>query len=263
LGTGDNPVENSRPEFVPVTDFSSIEAELVRVASAYRIEIVTDTLTIAVATQHGKIEGKRPTSEAIEGYAALFLREFTLYPTALVKRSRLRRIVLCEGLSLAGERRAGVPDFEHDVLYLDIPTGDYDEMYQCETIHHEFFHVIDFQDDGQVYVDERWSRLNRPDFKYASGGRSAQNLPSFLMLTDRFPGFLNQYSTTGVEEDKAEVFANMIVEPAYVDMRVQTDPVLKAKVARMRELLAAFCPEVNDAFWAKVAIRDAISSVGT
>jgi hypothetical protein len=74
------------------------------------------------------------------------------------------------------------------------------------------------------------------------------------------PGFLNQYSTTAVAEDKAEVFAFMIVEPKYVDAKVQTDPFLKAKVARMRELLADFCPEVHRAFWAKVKLRGVIAS---
>jgi hypothetical protein len=68
-------------------------------------------------------------------------------------------------------------------------------------------------------------------------------------LTDKFPGVLNHYSTTAVEEDKAEVFANLIVDSKYVANRAKKDRVLSAKVERMKELLVAFCPEMNDKFW--------------
>src|SRR5204863_9871526 len=67
----------------------------------------------------------------------------------------------------------------------------------------------------------------------------------------KYPGFLNHFSTFGVNEDKAEVFANLIVDSAYVERRATKDPVLRAKVQRMRELLAEFCPAVNDEFWEK------------
>ena len=77
------------------------------------------------------------------------------------------------------------------------------------------------------------------------------------MLTDKFPGFLNHYSTTGVEEDKAEIFANLIVEPEVVKKRAETDAVLQSKVAQMRELLAAFCAEMNDDFWKKAQVSPA------
>ena len=69
------------------------------------------------------------------------------------------------------------------------------------------------------------------------------------MLTDRYPGFVNHYSTTGVEEDKAELFAIMIVAPDYIGERVQTDSVLRAKSKRMKILLQEFCPDMSDVFW--------------
>ena len=58
--------------------------------------------------------------------------------------------------------------------------------------------------------------------------------------------------TTGVEEDKAELFAQLVVNPAHVKDRAKTDFVLKAKVVRMKSLLKAFCPDMNDEFWKKV-----------
>ena len=69
-------------------------------------------------------------------------------------------------------------------------------------------------------------------------------------------GFLEPYSTSGLEEDKAEVFANMMVAPDYVKQRAASDPVIRAKVARMKELLADFCPNMNKEFWERVEQRE-------
>jgi hypothetical protein len=198
------------------------------------------------------VDGKSADPKDLENYRSLFASEFSLYPPDLVKRSQLKRVVLCSELSFAGQQRNAIPDYEHDTLYLDVRRGAYNKAYLRTVIHHEFFHIIDYRDDGQVYQDKGWEALNPPGFKYGSGGKNAQAFALTSILTDRFPGFLNHYSTTGVEEDKAEVFANLIVHPAYVEARTQKDPVLKAKVARMRELLLQFCPDMNDRFWQKV-----------
>jgi hypothetical protein len=68
-------------------------------------------------------------------------------------------------------------------------------------------------------------------------------------LTDQYPGFLNHYSTTGVEEDKAEIFANLIVRTSHLERVILTDPVLDAKVKRMKKMLQDFSSDVDDSFW--------------
>jgi hypothetical protein len=101
------------------------------------------------------------------------------------------------------------------------------------------------------FKDERWSSLNPAGFNYGSGGWSVQHLPWTGALTDKYPGFLNHYSTSAPEEDKAEVFANLILNEEYVRCRMQSDPVLRAKVKLLKERLAKFCPELDDGFWAR------------
>ena len=100
-----------------------------------------------------------------------------------------------------------------------------------------------------MYRDDVWSRLNAPDFKYGSGGVHAQDMPTTSVLTEKFPGFLNHYSTTGVEEDKAELFANMIVDSTLVGKRVEKDIVLGKKIRHMKRSRADSCPEMNSEFW--------------
>lgn len=230
-------------------------SELSKVAKAYGIEIVTADLGLPVQTTHGAIEGQAAGRRELENYVGLFIQEFTLYPTSLVKRTRLKRIVLCNEVAFAGQRRTAVPDFEHDTLYLDVSRGADNRSYLRKVLHHEFFHIVDYRDDGSVYRDDEWAALNPSGFRYGSGGRNSQDRPDTSQLSDNYPGFLNHYSTTGVEEDKAELFANLFVEPAYVESRTKRDAVLQAKVLLMRKLLRVFCPDMNDAFWDKLKRR--------
>lgn len=224
---------------------------LAKIAKAYNIEIVTADLHFPVKTTHGAIDGKQVGSRDLENYISLFASEFTLYPLTLVKKSQLKRVVLCNELYFAGQRRNAIPDFEHDTLYLDVSRGSYNKSYLRKVIHHEFFHIIDYRDDWNL-KDEQWSALNSPGFKYGSGGQNAQDQRDASVLTDKFPGFLNYYSTTGVEEDKAEMFANLIVDHAYVEGRIRKDAVLGEKVKLLQKLLLGFCPDMNGEFWKKI-----------
>jgi hypothetical protein len=226
--------------------------ELVKLAQADHFEAIPVNPQFPVPTTWGKIDGVPAGRNAMQRYARLFAREFGLYPVDLIKRSELKRVVFCEQLSFDGQLRAAVPDFEHDTLYLDVTRGGYDRGYLREVLHHEFYHIIDFKDDGQLYTDDVWTALNARGFKYGTGGKNAQNSPEMGVLTDRYPGFLDHYCTTGVEEDKAEVFAYLMVNPAYVKKRCEKDAVLAAKVKRMRELMVSFCPQIDDQFWAGI-----------
>jgi hypothetical protein len=241
----------------PTADETSSVAlgELEKTAKVFSIEIVTAGSEFPVKTVYGSIDGKSADGNQLKNYAGLFNPEFGLYPPQLVKRSRLKRVVFCTELSFAGQRRNAVPDFVKDTLYLDVGRGTYNSSYLRSVIHHEFFHIIDLRDDGSLYRDERWSALNPPEFKYGTGGRNAQEIKTTYLLTEQLTGFLNHYSTTGVEEDKAEVFAHLVVDNAYVENRAKKDRVLKTKIDRMKELLIAFCPEMNEAFWDKVRMR--------
>jgi hypothetical protein len=226
--------------------------ELKKLAKTCKIEIVTEKPEFPVKTTHGAINGKAADAKKVEIYAGLFVEEFSLYPEAFIKKSKLRRVVFCIELSYAGQLRAAVPDLENNTLYLDVKRGDYSKPYQRGAIHHDFFHMVDWMDDFKLYEDDEWTKLNEKGFKYGTGGVNAQNDPTTGVLTDKYPGFLNHYSTTGVEEDKAEIYCHLIISSGHVAEKVKKDPVLKTKTERMRKLLADFCREMNDAFWEKI-----------
>jgi hypothetical protein len=225
-------------------------------ARSLHIQILWRDLTFPVPTTYGPIEGRPADPETLAPYARLFIPEWALYPPQLLARARLKRIILCTDLAFAGQKRNAVPDFEHDTLYLEVARGNHSPDYLRAVIHHDFFHMIDYRDDGRLDQDEPWTRLNPPGFRYGDGGHNAQDLASTSLLTDRYPGFLNHYGTTALEEDKAELYAHLIVQPREVDRRARQDPFLHAKIRRLKRLLADFCPQINDSFWNQRLARD-------
>ena len=220
-------------------------------AQRYGIEIVWQAPVFPADTTWGKINGHAADAADLARYRRLFCEEFSLYPRTLIEKTKLKRIVLCQGLTFAGQRRFAIPDFEHDAYYLDVGSKDQTDHYLCKVIHHDLFHIIDYRDDGLLYEDERWKMLNPPDFKYGKGGAEALNDSTTGELTDRYPGFLNHYSTTGVEEDKAEIFAHLIVSRKFVSDRTAADDVIRLKAERLKSLVREFCDDMDDAFWVR------------
>jgi hypothetical protein len=225
--------------------------ELIKIAKLLQIEIISDNHIFPIKTTYGPIDGKNTDKKSIENYALILVPEISLYSPSMIKKMRIKRIVFCVNLSYDGQLRGAIPDFEHDTLYLDVARGADNKEYQREAFHHELFHIIDWLDDGDLYKDDLWSALNPKSFKYGTGGKNAQDNPNTGVLTDKYPGFLNHYSTTGVEEDKAEIFAKMMVEPAYISEIIKKDKVLAAKTEKMKSLTLAFNTEMDKSFWEK------------
>ena len=220
----------------------------------YGVRLVLGDHKYPIATSHGLIQATDVNRVDLDRYRKILDEEFLVYPEEFVRRSRLKRIVLCRGLSFNGQNRSAVPDLEHDTLYLDVVAGEHKPEYQRRAIHHDFFHIVDFQDDGQLYTDEQWAKLNSPTFRYGSGGVRMQDDARSGLPWDQ-PGFLNKYSTSGVEEDKAEIFTYMITCYSIVEERAMTDKLIRKKMAAMKALLAKFSPDMNDDFWSEHCLQ--------
>jgi hypothetical protein len=239
----------------PEQPTSDAKTDLGALEKKYGVRVVTRD----VQPTGDRIHATACIPEELARYTPLFAAEFGLYPADVIRRAQLERIVLCKDLSYGGQLRGAIPDFEGKTLYLDAVRGIEKSTYLRKVIHHDFFHMIDYRDDGNLYSDKQWEALNPAGFHYGTGGANAQGDPLSSVLTDRYPGFLNSYSKTGVEEDKAEMFANLMVEPNYVERRCRSDSVVRTKVAALKRLLARFSAEVDEQFWSRVS---AIQSAG-
>ena len=191
-------------------------------------------------------------ADNVETYLPLLLSEFNLYPPEFVKKSGVVKIVLCKKLAYKNQFRAAIPGLGTGILYYDVENGAGIESYQRSTMHHEYFHLVDYRDDGRLYKDDNWARLNPDGFSYGRGGQFVQDDPTQSLTSNR-PGFMNKYSTQGVEEDKAEVFAYLVTQSELMEQRVKDDPIIASKVNMMRQLLTSFSPAMNHEFWQKSA----------
>ncbi len=227
-------------------------------ANRLNITIQTDHEIFPAQSSRWVINGKNPETTSLIKYLPIFVYEFSLYPPDVIKRADLERIILCEDLVFDGQRRGAIPDWANNTLYLDVARAAYDPHYQRIVIHHEFFHMIDFRDDGVIDDDQGWKALNPPSFTYGKGGKFYQSQLGLGVPDNSLIGFLNRYSTTGVDEDKAEVFANMMVNYSVVDHRAKSDPIIKAKMEYLKKLLWQFSPTFDDSFWLKISRRSAL-----
>jgi len=235
--------------FLSLSATAAAEDLTAGIRARYGLEVVTAGASFPVKTRYGDIAGEDAVPADVESYLPLLVAEWGLYPRALIVKTRLRRIILCRDLSFAGQKRTAIPDLEHNDLYFDVARGRNNADYVRKVIHHEYYHIIDWHDDYRLYEDGLWGALNEPGYAYGSGGVNAQGDARGSVLDQSLPGFLNRYSMTGVEEDKAEVFANLLVSQEYVLERCRTDPVLHFKVQRMKLLIWRFVPELDLGFW--------------
>ena len=240
----------------PTCRDAAVEPELATMAERHSIRVVAADGPLRVRSLTGTLRADRAEPESVTAYAPMLAREFDLYPPELVRRVGLRWIVLCRNLSYASTPVEALPHFETDALYLDVTALTALPDYNRTTIHHEFFHFLDYRDDGRLDRDPTWEALNPPGVRYGHGGWAARRDPEAGVDTDRYPGFLNSYSKSAVEEDKAVVFAYLVARPSYLAGRTTADPILRAKVDRMKELLVAFCPEIDESFWEKARLAE-------
>ena len=221
---------------------------LARIALEYGIEIrVLDAALRASRSDYTVFS--KPASDAILArYVPTFEAAWRRYPPSLMRRAGLRRIVIGADVRVNGQPRAAVPEFREGWFWLDAAVGARLPDYGRKVVHHDFFHMIDERDSPDGRRDRAWAALNPPGVRYGIGGWWMQTGNASALRRD-LPGFLTAYATSAVEEDKAETFCHMIVSPGFVAERVAADPVVAAKVARMRTIVAAFEPAMGESWW--------------
>lgn len=230
-------------------DPDSAKAKIHLIEQRLGIKIDLITWPVYVLLQRVALEADPPELADWISYAHILSTELERYPAQIFARCGVKRIVLCANLQISGQARTGTANFDHLDLYFDVARGRHDRQYVRRVIHHEIFHLIDYTDDGSVYEDPNWSALNLPDFGYGQGGARSQEDGRSSLLDNSLTGFLNKYSMSGVEEDKAELFGFMLVAPDVVNSQVALDHVLARKVTAMRDLLARFCPDADEKIW--------------
>lgn len=238
-----------------------------KVAEDLQVQIVLANHDFPVHVLGGEVTGEETDTAALEGYSEPFAYEFSFYSRELIRKSQLRKIVVCKNLTDFGAACGGLADHEHHTLFLCLNHAWDNRRALRRTIHHEVFHLLDYVDDGSIAVDAQWLLFNLPISK--SGGtldifdfnNSAKEKPPVTEPNSQFvyvsaPGFITPYAKTSMAEDKAELFASLMIEPSMVRLRGGVDRIVKAKAdllqARLRTDFGLY-----DAFWERAAAAEA------
>ena len=119
----------------------------------------------------------------------------------------------------------------------------------CRTTHHEVFHAIErqFTRSGGPLFGATWDALNETGFKYRIGPNSvsAEGQPTHTMDNAGRKGFAEPYGMNIATDDRATLYARMMVADKVFYGRLPTDPILLAKTKRLQEFFGNIRQELS------------------
>ena len=185
-------------------------------------------------------------------YLELFDQEFNKYPLSFLRKSKLETIVFVKNLTVDGyiaiNKRSGVPDYIHELLIFDFMVGVHDKTYKIHVIHHEFYHMLEEQFNGDSkWKDPVWNSFNINNSVYR-GKRT------YYSISHPEKGFVSSYALTVLKEDKAETFAVLFSRESYKKVRVwiKEDDILFIKMEYLKNFLKGIDRSFTDEYWARI-----------
>ena len=196
------------------------------------------------------LECEPATNSDLDCYTPLLFMEFWIYGKSFIKQSNLKRINLVHNIEYTNseytQERAGCPEYETSKS-ITFAIHEKNLAYIRIVLHHELFHYIDYADDFN-YDDEGWEELNYKGFEYGEGGDSERE---WIKLEKNQKGFINHYSTTALEEDRAEIYQYLISCPD--EALNNNDIIVSKKAKRIQNFLNNFDKEgvgnMKNNFW--------------
>jgi len=233
-----------------------IREYLAPLVSRYRLKFYFEPEQIPKCTW--KLEFATATQKDLPvllSYVRLFAEEWRKYPPEFVKRSKLSGICFVKDLKLKKQKRAALPDYFNERLYYDFGfLRKSSRLYLRHVVHHEYYHMLEQQWNGNAYYkDPAWARLNTKGFHYGSGGANARS-PGVGRLDHPKPGFVNAYAMSGLEEDKAEIWALLFVPQQWrlVSRWKESDGILAAKVRYLEAFARKKDKGMNTRYWVRI-----------
>ena len=160
-------------------------------------------------------------------------RGFNRYNDDFFRKIKLKYIVLCSELEIAGIPALGFANPKVKTLILNINTNNLNFE---RVLHHEVFHIIE-HNFKKYFSNISWNDLNSKDFEYAECSTCTDKLG--LNTLDGTEGFFSEYSKSTSSEDMAEVFSHIMIGANLNNV----DPILKKKINFIRKNLIKIDPK--------------------
>jgi len=220
-------------------DYLDIKRLCSKLGSEYSIKIYFEKFP-ATSWKIDYALATRDDYKKLYNYLLLFDNEFAKYPKSFLEKTKLSTVVFVKSLAFKEKLRAAMPDYGKEILILDFLRGDHSSVYQRHVMHHEFYHMIEEEFNRSAYwKDSDWKEFNASIVQYEQGGETAQNNSKAYLFTHPKPGFVNLYSQSAIEEDKAEIYAALFVKEEYDKLIewAKKDKVLDKKTKYMIKFL--------------------------
>lgn len=193
-------------------------------------------------------------------YFRMMEAEIKKYPSDYFIKSRANMLCFGEHLSVKRVVVAAVPVPEINTILYSLSRDikgkgrkPYKIGYLTNTFHHELFHNTDYVIWGRHYYKwDKWQVLNVPGFRYAGKGTMAYTQKDKMKKMKLQKGFMNKYSQTGMEEDRAEIMEAIMLYPEnkHLIRRCQRDEIIRKKVNLINEIVNKRI--LNDQLWSQL-----------
>jgi hypothetical protein len=177
---------------------------------------------------------------------------FDRYPAKVLEDTHIDKVALCSKLSyedIVDHGTVGTVDLKERRLIISVAPflgHQYDEngtQTAEDIVHHELFHLFEYERMRTSYTDDpEWRLWNPLGFSYVDSGGTAPD--------DRPFGFVDEYAATNEIEDKASVYQFMMARPSELCEIEKKDPTVRKKVKVLWQRIAAL---TDDGFLAKRA----------
>lgn len=188
-------------------------------------------------------------------YLNLLIVEYSKYPKGYLQQAHVNTLVLTQNLKFRDQFRAAIPDPYKKQLFLSVDGayGIASPRYLAHVMHHELHHCTEYAIWKNMSYDWKdWLMLNPENFCYGSGGamayeQTAFGKTDFFSPTNPQKGFINHYSITGDEEDRAELLAFLMTDfdRPVIQRLIQQDDIIRKKSLLLCELLTNFTSQAN------------------
>ena len=217
--------------------FKKIESLLYQLFTRLGLELVIPEYKSNLKSISFDLEGNPPTQSDLDCYTPILFMEFWIYGKSFIKQSKLKKIILLHNINYTNaegtQDRAGCPEYDISKS-ITFAIREKNLAYIRIVLHHELFHFIDYADD-QNFDDEGWEELNQKGFEYGEGGNTERE---WIKLEKNVMGFINHYSTSALEEDRAEIYQYLISCPD--EALNNNDVIVSKKAKRLQNFLNEF-----------------------
>jgi hypothetical protein len=190
-----------------------------------------------------------------KAFVRMLREELGMYPEAIVSRLGFGNIYILDEFTFRDVKLAG-----QSFSWISKPAAAYglnsfkpedasSRAFFCRTTHHEVFHAIErqFTRSGGPLFGATWDALNETGFKYRNGPNavSAEGQPTHTKDNAGRKGFAESYGMNIATDDRATLYARMMVADKVFYGRLATDPILLAKTNRLQEFFGNIRQELS------------------